>query len=148
MKKLKMRIDSMNIPQEKVDSSTISIQKKEVDDSIENRSNALQSSSVHDKFKSLLRLETIKILSNIRNYDNSLECKICHKKILDTRKPNYFHLYTEDQAHFITFHFFCALKSNTVDEFLEIADNFDYTYHINTIVRKNPKLYVSKSKKR
>ncbi|MFX1574631.1 MAG: hypothetical protein ACFFB0_17980 [Promethearchaeota archaeon] len=127
----------MNTPQShKIYSNNLISQKKEANNFIENRSNVLQKASVHDKFKSLLKFETFKILLNIRNYDNSLECKMCHKKIMNTRKPNYFHLYTEDQAHFITFHFFCALKSNTADEFLEIADNFDYTYRINNIVKK------------
>lgn len=105
--------------------------KKDNGNSNKNSGSIIRLLNIHDKFKALLKKETIDILSDVNNYTDSLECKVCHNKILNTKIPNYFHLYTEDQAHFITFHFICALKPNSVDKFHEVADYFDYTYHIN-----------------
>ena len=83
---------------------------------------------VREKFKSLLRPETIEIISNIENYTNSLVCQICNQEILDTRKMNFFHLHAEDYKQYITFHFICALRPGTADDFNEIAGEFDYIY--------------------
>lgn len=43
---------------------------------------------------------------------------------------NYFHLYTEDGERFKTFHFICAFKPETTDDFNEIAGDFDYVFYI------------------
>jgi len=54
---------------------------------------------VREKFKSLLKPETIEIISNIENYINSLVCQICNQEILDTRKMNFFHLNLDTISH-------------------------------------------------
>lgn len=84
---------------------------------------------VHKEFEPLFKKSVIKLLSNIVHYTNSLECQLCHKKI-HTIAMNYFHLHTEDNKNFITFHFLCALKPNSVLKFQEIMNRFDYTSHI------------------
>jgi len=81
-----------------------------------------------EKFKSLLKPETIEIIANIENYTNSLVCQICNQEILDTRDFNYFQLHAGDYKQYITFHFVCALNPGTADDFNEIAEEFDYIY--------------------
>ncbi len=83
---------------------------------------------VREKFKSLLRSETIEIIANIENYTNSHVCQICNQEILDIRNFNYFHLHTEDYKRYLTFHFVCALRPGTADDFNEIAGEYDYIY--------------------
>ena len=86
--------------------------------------------SIQTRFKSLLKLETIKILSDLNNYQKSHVCQICNQKIKDLKVMNYFQMYTEDGESFITFHFFCAFKPGTTDDFNEIAGDFDYVFYI------------------
>ena len=83
---------------------------------------------VRERFKSLLKPETIEIISNIENYTNSLVCMICNQEISDTKNFNYFHLHAEDYKRYITFHFACALRTGTEDDFNEIIGEFDYIY--------------------
>jgi hypothetical protein len=82
------------------------------------------------KFKSLLEPETIELISDLRNYTSSIVCQICSQKIQDLRYINYFHLYTKDGERYITFHFSCAFKPGTADDFNEIAGDFNYIYKI------------------
>jgi len=86
---------------------------------------------IRAKFKSLLKQETIRLLSNLSNYTKSLVCQICNQKIQNVKFLNHFHLYTEDKEQFITFHFTCAFKPGTADDFIEIAGVFDYVYSRN-----------------
>lgn len=86
---------------------------------------------IHLKFKSLLKSKSKELLKNVKNYDKSLLCKICHKSIQDSSNWDYLHLYTEDNERFITFHFRCAFKRNTGEKFGEIAGEFDYIYYNN-----------------
>lgn len=85
---------------------------------------------IHKEFEPLFKNSVIKLLSNIKHYTNSLECQLCHKEIQDTMNPNYFHLHTEDFKNFITFHFLCALKPNSIEQFQEIMGRYDYISHI------------------
>ncbi len=88
------------------------------------------------EFEPLLKDSVIKLFSDINNYTNTLECQICHKEIQDTMEMNYFHLHTEDNKNFITFHFLCALRPNSILKFQDIMDKFDYTSRID-----NSKVY-------
>jgi len=87
-------------------------------------------SVIYEKFKSTLKNATIKLLSDIKNYTNTLECRLCHEEIQDLTAPNHCHIYTEDREHFITFHFLCALKPDSVENFQEIMGQIDYIYYI------------------
>lgn len=61
---------------------------------------------VHEKFKSLLKPETIELIANIENYTNSHVCQICNQEILNRKKISYFHLHariTSDISHFILY---------------------------------------------
>jgi len=82
------------------------------------------------EFEPLFKKSVIRLFSDINNYTNTLECWLCQKEIQDTMAMNYFHLYTEDSSKFITFHFLCALKSNSILKFQDIMDKFDYIAHI------------------
>ncbi len=83
--------------------------------------------SIRARFKSLLKQETMRLLSDLKNYKKAQVCQICNQKIQDLTFMNYFNLYTEDREQFITFHFICAFKPGTTDDFNEIAGEFDYT---------------------
>lgn len=91
----------------------------------------IEESERFERFLSLLKTTTIKLLSDINNYTSSFECKICHEEIRDHTNIDHLHLYTEDREHFMTFHFRCALKHNTGEKFSDIADNFEYVFYIN-----------------
>ena len=97
-------------------------------------SNSWEKTSVNEsiqvRFKSLLKQETVRLLSNLNNYTKSLVCQICNQKIQDMKIVNYFHLYTEDGDRFITFHFPCAFKPGTADAFNIIAGEFDYVFYL------------------
>ena len=86
--------------------------------------------NIRARFKSLLKQETLSILSNLKNYKNSNICQKCNQKIQNLNYMNYFHLHREDGERFITFHFDCALKRGTADVFNEIACDFDYVFSI------------------
>ena len=82
------------------------------------------------KVKSLFKPETLRLLSDLNNYKKSDVCQICNQKIQDLKVVNYFHLYTEDGERYITFHFICAFKPGTSDDFNEVAGDFDYVFSI------------------
>jgi len=86
--------------------------------------------SIQSRFKSLIKLETIRILSDLNNYQKSHVCQICNQKIKDLKVMNYFQMYKEDGEQYITLHFICAFKPGTTDAFHEIAGNVDYTFYI------------------
>ncbi|MFX0004069.1 MAG: hypothetical protein ACFE9J_11325 [Candidatus Hermodarchaeota archaeon] len=87
---------------------------------------------LQEEFRPMFIDSVKEILSDIKNYTNTLECKLCHKKIKDTMTPNYFQLRPIGQTQFITFHFLCALKPNVINEFQEKMGSFDYTVHTET----------------
>ena len=78
----------------------------------------------------MLKPKTIQLLADLNNYQKSHICQIFNQKIQDLNVMNYFHLYTEDGKRFITFHFICAFKPGTPDDFHEIAGDFDYVIYI------------------
>lgn len=98
---------------------------------------SIDKSECYERFLSLLKKTTIELLSDVKNYTSSLECKICHKKIQDHRNIDHFHLYTEDREHYMTFHFKCALKPKTGEKFDEIAGNLDYIFYIDNEKKEN-----------
>lgn len=85
---------------------------------------------IREIFKSLLKPEAIEILSDINNYSNTLACQLCNEPIKKPSHSNYFHLYPLIEDRFVAFHFACALKPGTADQFNEIAGDFDYVYDI------------------
>jgi len=85
---------------------------------------------IRREFRPLFKKSVQKLFSDITNYTNTLECQYCHKEIQDTMEMNYFHLYPENNNNFITFHFLCALKPNSVLKFQNVMDRFDYTSRI------------------
>jgi len=103
------------------------IEQKEKDKSLIKENKILV---IQEEFSPMFKERVKEIFSHIKNYTNTLECQLCHKKIEDTMTPNYFHLYLEGQTIFITFHFLCALKQDIVLEFQEKMDKFDYISRI------------------
>ena len=85
--------------------------------------------AVREEFEPMFKDCIKKLFSNIKNYTNTLECQLCHKEIQDIINSNYFHLHTEDNKNFITFHFLCALKPNSIEKFQDIMGRFDYISH-------------------
>lgn len=91
---------------------------------------------ISKEFELMFKESVIKLCSDINNYNNTLECQFCHKEIEDTMAMNYFHLHAEGQEKFITFHFLCALKPDSVLEFQDMMGKFDYRSHIDDSKRK------------
>ena len=86
---------------------------------------------ISKEFEPMFKKSVIKLFSDFNNYTITLECQFCHKQIEDTMAMNYFQLHAKNQKKFITFHFLCALKPDSVLEFQDIMNKFDYRSHIN-----------------
>jgi len=85
---------------------------------------------IFDLFNSDIR-NLVRNLSNYRPAEdyfkrNLLKCVLCETIIENPSSPDHFLLWTNDNTHYICFHFRCAFRERSADAVNELLGEFDY----------------------